>query len=163
MSNIWLNFANLTFVDVVASCNWILTRRSPSPESSSRTQPLVLLWLYRISFFIQKIQFIYFFIENPAIMGCEVEILLEIPLLIQLICGRRNLLFVFCNCLLDAFVICIHWYVPCGYNYITNIVRDTTRKKVHFGRTMHCLPQSLKSTFFQNFFILGLLAETLHL
>ena len=96
-------------------------------------------------------RFNFFFIENPAIMGCEVEILLEIPLLIQLICGRRNLLFVFCNCLLDAFVICIHRYVPCGHNYITNIVRDTTRKKVHFGRTMHCLPQSLKSTFFEIF------------
>ena len=25
------------------------------------------------------------------------------------------------------------------------------RKKVHFGRTMHCLPQSLKSTFFEIF------------
>ena len=26
------------------------------------------------------------------------------------------------------------------------------RKKVHFGRTMHCLPQMLKSTFFEKKF-----------
>ena len=33
--------------------------------------------------------------------------------------------------------------------YVYYTQRAKTRKKVHFGRTMHCLPQSLKSTLFE--------------
>ena len=38
----------------------------------------------------------------------------------------------------------------CIYIFM-NYVCSAYRKKVHFGRTMHCLPQRLKSTFFEIF------------